>query len=242
MRRVGQAIGDHQLIAGGQRVLVALGGCAASFCLLHMLDLHRRRFVDDFELVPVCLDFGFDSPGIVRLHERLARQCFQVEVISSRACGQALRGLAADENPCPRCAQARRRSLREIARERGCDRIALAHHMDDGLLILLQNMFFSGRLASLAIDLPTSDGTLHWIRPLLYVEAAHIAGFCDERKYEAVQLACPGRNRSKHGPRAELAALIACVEADFPRVRRSMLASLRHLRPSHLLDSRLLDL
>lgn len=242
MRRVGQAIGDHQLIAGGQRVLVAMGGTAASFCLLHMLDLHRRRFVDDFELVPVCLDFGFDSPGIVELRSNWARQGFQVEVISSAACGQALQGLTPDAKPCPPCAQTRRRSLRRIALERGCDRIALAHHMDDGLGILLQNLFFSGRLASLAIDLSAAGGALHWIRPMLYVEAGHIAGFCEERKYEPVSLACPGRNRAKHGPRAELAALIDRVEADFPRVRRSMLASLRHLRPSHLLDARLLNL
>ena len=49
MRRVGHAIGDYRLTDAGDRILVAVSGGRKSFVLLHMLDLHRRRFPYSFE-------------------------------------------------------------------------------------------------------------------------------------------------------------------------------------------------
>jgi len=236
MRRVGQAIGDYGLINAGDRILVGISGGKDSFALLHMLELHRRRFEHQFELLPVFLDAGWDPPAADRVVARFAEQGLRVERVVRHIRPLVEQRLRPGSSPCAFCSRLRRGALYALAGERGCDAIALGHHLDDLLETLLLNLFFSGQLKSMALDLRSDDGRNRVIRPLAYVEAERLEVFCRERGFEPVQLACPYVT-GRHEPRREMVRrLIADIGRIQPRVRRSMLAALKHVRPSHLLD------
>ncbi len=236
MRRVGRAIGDHGLIEPGDRILVGISGGKDSFALLHMLDLHRRRFRFDFKLFPVFLDTGWDPAGADLMAERMERHGCPVERIGREIKRCVTERLRPGTNPCALCSRLRRGFLYHLAVQRGYDKIALGHHLDDLLETLLLNLFFTGQLKSMAVNLTSDDGRNRVIRPLAYVEAELLQAFCAERGFEPVELACPYHS-GKTEPRREMVRkLIARVGEQHPRVRRSMLAALKHVRPSHLLD------
>ncbi|MBN2497790.1 MAG: tRNA 2-thiocytidine(32) synthetase TtcA [Deltaproteobacteria bacterium] len=231
----GRAIGDHRLIEAGDRILVAISGGKDSFALLRILDLHRRRFEPGFELRPVFLDAGWDDRAAGRVAERFAEQGFEVAVVRREVRRCVEERLRPGSNPCAFCARLRRGFLYDLAPETGCNKIALGHHLDDCLETLLLNLFFTGQLKAMPAMLRSDDGRNRVIRPLVYVEEALLDAFAAERGFEPVPIACPYTAGRKEPRREELRRLIADLAARFPRLRRSMLAALEHVRPSHLL-------
>jgi tRNA 2-thiocytidine biosynthesis protein TtcA len=240
-RQVGQAIADLQLIEPGDRILVAVSGGKDSFALLHILDLHRRRSPFDFELVPIFLDAGWDAraPDLVR--QRLAEQGYTIEVFSRDIRSNVENCLRPGSNPCALCSRLRRGVLYDLAPERNCNKIALGHHLDDLAETLLMNLFFSGQTKSMAVRLRSDDGRNLVIRPLAYIEAKLLEDFAAERGYQSVEIACPYNNGSIDPQRKMVARLIEQVAVDYPQVRRSILAAMKHVRLSHLLDSTACD-
>jgi tRNA 2-thiocytidine biosynthesis protein TtcA len=240
-RRVGQAIGDLRLIEPRDRILVAVSGGKDSFALLHILDLHRRRSPFAFELVPVFLDAGWDSraPDLVR--QRLAEQGYSVEIYSRNIRANVEKSLRPGSNPCALCSRLRRGVLYDLAPERNCNKIALGHHLDDLVETLLMNLFFTGQTKSMAVRLRSDDGRNLVIRPLGYVEASLLEEFAVERGYQPVEIACPYNNGTIDPQRKLVARLIEQVAASHPRVRRSILAAMKHVRLSHLLDDTAYD-
>ncbi len=236
MRRVGQAIGDYGLIVPGDRILVGISGGKDSFGLLHILDLHRRRFEFDFELFPIFLDAGWDPEGGADVVARMAEQGFAVERVERQIRRCVEQRLRPGSNPCALCARLRRGALYALANERGYTKIALGHHLDDLLETLLLNLFFTGQLKSMAVELTSDDGRNTVIRPMAYVEAALLVDFCAERGYRPVSLACPYVAGKVEPQRERVRRLISQLGDDIPRLRRTMLAALKHVRPSHLLD------
>jgi len=106
--------------------------------------------------------------------------------------------------------------------------------LDDFLVELLANLFFHGRLQSLGISLPQGSN-VYGIRPLVNVEQQKVASLAVELGFEfqpAGQDA--GYEQSKSARR-----LIDSMLANYPRVMRSMLAAMKHIRPTHLMDPRL---
>lgn len=241
MRRVGQAIGDHGLIVPGDRILVGISGGKDSFALLHMLELHRRRFEFDFELFPIFLDAGWDPVGGTEVVARMAAQGLAVERIERQIKRCVDERLRPGSNPCALCARLRRGALYGLANERGYTKIALGHHLDDLLETLLLNLFFTGQLKSMAVELTSDDGRNTVIRPMAYVEAERLADFCVECGFQPVSLACPYVVGKVEPQRERVRRLISQLGRDIPRLRRTMLAALKHVRPSHLLDPDLAD-
>jgi tRNA 2-thiocytidine biosynthesis protein TtcA len=239
-RRAGQAIEDFDLIGPGDRILVAVSGGKDSFALLHILDLHRKRAPFEFSLRPVFLDGGWEPGAADRVRERFARQGQAVEVFTRDIRGCVRDHLRPGTNPCALCARLRRGVLYDLAPAWGCNKIALGHHLDDLAQTLLLNLFYSGQLKSMAVKLRSDDGRNLCIRPLAYVEEDLLTALARQRGFEPIEIGCPYRTGEAE-PRREMARrIIEQAAAEIPRIRRSILAALKHVRPTHLLDPALL--
>ncbi len=236
MRRAGQAILDFRLIEEGDRILVGVSGGKDSFALQSTLELLRRRFGFEFQLVPVFVDAGWDPQGPALIQERLGAQGLSVEIVKTDIHKRVLACLRPGSNPCALCARLRRGWLYDLAPERGCNKIALGHHLDDFVETLLLNQFHTGQLKSMAIRLRADDGQNVVIRPLAYVERELLARFAVERGFPPLTLGCPYHTREKDPRRVAMARIIEQMSQLEPRTRRNLLAALKHVRATHLMD------
>jgi len=236
MRRMGQAIGDFGLVEADDRILVAISGGKDSFALLHTLDLHRRRAPFEFSLTPVYIDSGWDPAATPAVVERFARHGHSVEVVARDIRNNVEECLRPGSNPCALCARLRRGVLYDLAPARGCNKIALGHHLDDLIETLLLNLFFTGQIKSMAVDLGSDDGRNRVIRPLAYVEEQYLTDFAAEKGFEPVELGCPYYAGKLDPQRKVVKEIVERLAAHHPRTRRSIFAALKHVRPSHLMD------
>jgi tRNA 2-thiocytidine biosynthesis protein TtcA len=76
------------------------------------------------------------------------------------------------------------------------------------------------------------------IRPLAYVPEAALADFAEAQGYPVVRCGCPSCGLPDQ-KRQVVKQLLGQLDAENPGIKHQMLAALRNVKPSHLLDVRL---
>jgi tRNA 2-thiocytidine biosynthesis protein TtcA len=240
VRRAGEAVADHDMLADGDRVMVCVSGGKDSYALLDVLLLLRRRAPIHFDLVAVNVDQGwpgYDTPTIAR---HLATREVEHRMITADYARIVEAKLEPGETPCVLCSRFRRGFLYDLARELGATKIALGHHLDDAVETLLLNLFFSGRLGAMPPRLTSDDGRNVVIRPLAYVEEADLVAYAEARAYPTVRCGCPSCGLPDQ-QRQVVKRLLREVTSAHPGAKLQMLAALRNVKPSQLWDRRLLE-
>src|SRR5215468_5662030 len=231
---VGATCRRYQLLAPGDRILVAMSGGKDSYTLFHLLTRIAPRLPFRVELVAVHLDQvqpGYDGSGL-RAYLEASGQPFEIlredtySVVTSR--------LPETATYCSLCSRLRRGILYTAAERLGANKIALGHHRDDSLETFLLNLFYSGKLQAMPASYRTDDGRFEVIRPLIECAEVEIAAFAAERAFPIIPCnLCGSQDGLK---RDAMTALLAQLEASHPHVRSVMATALRNVRPTHLLD------
>ena len=241
VRKVGEAVGDFDLIADGDRIMVCVSGGKDSYVLLDALRVLRRRSPARFELVAVNVDQGWPDYETRAIEAHLAAEGVEYRMMSAEYARIVEAKLRPGQTPCSLCSRFRRAYLYDLAPALGATKIALGHHMDDLIETLLLNLFFSGRLASMPAKLVAEDGKNVVIRPLCYVAEAETRAFAAERGYPIVRCGCLSCGLPDQ-KRQVVKRLLAGLEAESPGLKRQMLAAMKNVNPGHLLDPRLLGI
>jgi tRNA 2-thiocytidine biosynthesis protein TtcA len=236
-RAVAKAIRDFDMIAPGDRILVALSGGKDSMTMHHLLARLRLRAPLPFDLVPVTLDQG--HPGFLAdvLVDWLRARGHELSVVRDDTYRIVREKIPEGATYCSLCSRLRRAILYRIAREKGCTKVALGHHRDDAIVTLLLNLFFSGQLKSMPAKLVSDDGQSTVIRPLVYCAEDDIAEYAALCSFPI--LPCNLCGSQPNLQRKAMSDLIGRLEQDHPGLRAHALAALRNVRPSHLLDTSL---
>src|SRR5499426_3033189 len=224
----------YQLLAPGDRVLVAMSGGKDSYTLFHLLAQLVPRLPFMVELVAVHLDQvqpNYDGSG---LRAYLEASGWPFEILREDTYSVVTSHLPDSATYCSLCSRLRRGILYTTAQRLGCNKIALGHHRDDALETFLLNLFYSGKLQAMPASYRTDDGRFEVIRPLIECAEAEIAAFAAEQAFPIIPCNLCG---SQEGlKRDAMADLLAQLERDHPHVRSIMLNALRNVRPTHLLD------
>ena len=146
-RLVKKAIEDYGLIDEGDHLLIGLSGGKDSLALVELLGRRSRIFAPRFTLTAAHIrmsNIGYHS-DTAALREHCAR--FGIEYVERETAFDPSSDRR--KTPCFLCSWYRRKALFDIARERGCSKIALGHHQDDLFETLLMNMAFQGSFATM---------------------------------------------------------------------------------------------
>jgi tRNA 2-thiocytidine biosynthesis protein TtcA len=233
-RQVKQTCVDHELLAPGDRIMVAMSGGKDSYTLMQLLGQLVPRLPFAVELVAVHLDQrqpGYDGAG---LYAWLERAGVPFEILAEDTYSVVTAHLDDAATYCSLCSRLRRGILYTAAERLGCTKIALGHHRDDALETFLLNLFYSGKLQAMPARYRTDDGRFEVIRPLIECAEATIAEYAGHAGFPIIPCnLCGSQDGLK---RDAMTRLLDALERDHPHVRSVMLGALHNVRPTHLLD------
>lgn len=239
VRLTGQAVTDFDMIREGDKIMVAMSGGKDSYVLLDTLKTLQARAPIHFDLLAVNVHQHIPEFPLEALKKHLENSGvpFHIEDQDTNSLIQKL--IPEGKNVCSLCARLRRGILYRVARETGCNRIALGHHMDDIVSTLLLNLFYGGRLKSMPPALKNDRGDCVVIRPLAYVREAETAKMAKIRGYPLAAKGICGAGENLK--RKEIKELMQRWDREFPGRIYNIFMSLTSVSPSHLLDRSIYD-
>lgn len=227
--RFRKAMVDYRLIDDGDRILVGLSGGKDSLALLELLAQRARILKPRFSVVAahvVMRNIPYQS-DIAYLRS------YAEDLGVSFVCVEAGFDAQTDtrKSPCFLCSWNRRKALFTVAREQGCNKLALGHHMDDVLQTLLMNLTFQGSFSAMPPLLRMKKFDMTLIRPLCLVAEADLQTMAAVRQYPPQTKQCPYETDSH---RSDIKRILAELERLNPEARYSLWASMTHVQPDQL--------
>ena len=238
-RRMRSTCEEYELLAPGDRILVALSGGKDSYTLLALLSRLTARLPFAVELIAVHLDQrqpGYDGAKLVSFLEATG---IRFEILSEDTYSVVIEKLESGATYCSLCSRLRRGILYSAAERLGCNKLALGHHRDDSLETFLLNLFYAGKLQAMPARYTTDDGRFEVIRPLIECPEALIVEYASRAQFPI--LPCNLCGSQPNLQRDKMKELLDSFEQDHPNVRSVMAAALRNVSPTHLLDTDLID-
>jgi tRNA 2-thiocytidine biosynthesis protein TtcA len=234
LRATARAIEDFDLVADGDRILVAVSGGKDSYVLLHLLSRLRERAPIQFELTAVNLDQGHPGFPAATLEAHFREVGVPYRMLSEDTLSIVKRVVPEGGTYCSACSRLRRGILYSAAIEMGCNKIALGHHRDDLIETLLMSALYSGRLQTMPVKLRSDDGRNVVIRPMAYAAEEEIAAFAEAMRFPIVPCGLCGSQPNLMRKRVK--ALLTELSAEHPAVKGNLLSALSRVIPSRLLD------
>lgn len=180
VKRTGKAIGDFDMIRGGDKIAVGISGGKDSLTLFLALQALQRRAKEKYEIVPVFLsvDHQPPAPDLFSFFENIGYelQWFKSDIFASVS---RMNEERPGESPCRLCSRFRRAVLYERIKTIGCNKLALGHHMDDMVETYLLNMFFAGKTSGMPPAAKALNHDILLIRPMAYIREKLIIEFLE---------------------------------------------------------------
>ncbi|MGH8035654.1 MAG: tRNA 2-thiocytidine(32) synthetase TtcA, partial [Lysobacterales bacterium] len=238
-RKVGQAIGDFNMIGEGDRVMVCLSGGKDSYTLLDILLQLRQRAPVDFELIAVNLDQK--QPGFPEhvLPDYVQRLGVPFHVIEQDTYSVVRRVIPEGKTTCGLCSRLRRGALYNFATQHGVTRIALGHHREDIIETLFLNLFNGGRIKAMPPKLLSDDGRHVVVRPLAYCSEVDIARYAESRQFPIIPCNLCGSQPNLQ--RQAIKDMLDVWGHKHPGRIENVFRAIAHVSPSQLADHELFD-
>lgn len=183
-----KAIKEYELIKPNDKIAVCISGGKDSFLLaLCMQELYNHgQFHFDIEYI--VMDPGYNEENLNKIKENLELLNIKAHIFKTNIFEVSTK-LA--ENPCYLCARMRRGHLYNKAKELGCNKIALGHHMDDVVETVLMNMIFNGQYSGMMPKLHSDNfAGLELIRPLYLIKEQDIIKWQNYNNLKFINCAC----------------------------------------------------
>ena len=225
------AVKKYELIEAGDRIAVCISGGKDSMLLAKLLQQLQRHSEVPFELTYLVMDPGYNARNRARIEENARLLQIPITIFGTDIFDVANE---AGDSPCYLCARMRRGALYAKAKEQGCNKIALGHHLNDVLETTLMGMFYGSQLQAMLPKLHSQNfAGMSLIRPMYCIREEDIIAWCRHNELTFIQCACrfteqreergDGSSTSK---RQEMKLLLRQLRQVNPDVERNIYNSL----------------
>lgn len=221
------AVKRYGLVEPGDRIAVCVSGGKDSMVLAKLMQELQRHTDRPFQLKFLAMDPGYAPANRRLLEENAAALGIPLTIFESNIFDVTVQ---VEKNPCYLCARMRRGFLYSRARELGCSKIALGHHMSDVIETTLLGLFYGAQLQSMPPRLRSRNFPgMELIRPLYCVHEDAIIAWKNYNHLRFLQCACrftEARDASGDGigesKRQEMKALVRELKKTNPNIEKSM--------------------
>jgi tRNA 2-thiocytidine biosynthesis protein TtcA len=201
-----KAILERNLIDEGDRILIAASGGKDSTVMAWALSSLRPALKKNYELEAIHISSDFCSCcKKTVLSQQLSEWDIPFTDLFVPIIGRLKEG---EKMNCYWCSTQRRTELLKHAVEKGFNKIALGHHLDDIVETFFMNMTGKGELSTMPILLRYRKYPVSLIRPLAYAEEQQIIACAAEQDILKAVCTCPfGLNSKRRDMRTRIAQL-----------------------------------
>lgn len=213
-----RAVDQYQLIEEHDKIAVCVSGGKDSFALaLCMQELCRQSRLakrQNFEVIFLCMDPGYSTEDRKIIEQTAQELCIPLEFFSAPIFDIVTQ---AGGTPCYLCARMRRGNLYAEAQKRGCNKIALAHHLDDIAETIMMNLMQNAKVKTMPVKLKSQNfANMTLIRPFCLERERDIVNWRDANNLHFIHCACPLADREQTSKRQETKKWLAQIEQNNP--------------------------
>ena len=219
-----RCVEDYQMIAPGERVGVGVSGGKDSLLLLAGLARLARFYPGGFSVEAFTVDMGIPGMDLSPVADWCRREGIPFHRIPTQMY-HVIFETRQEKNPCALCAKMRRGLLHNTAKELGCSRVALGHHLDDAVETFYMNLWGEGRLGCFSPVTWLSRKELYLIRPMVLATEAEVRRAVRELDLPVVKSACPADGATR---RQEMKDYVVAMAKKDPAFRQKMLGALQN--------------
>ena len=216
---------EYDMISEGDRIAVGVSAGKDSLALLAALAKMRSFYPKGFDIVAVTVDMRFggkdgDFSDIAALCKELGVEYIVKETNLARL----IFDVRQESNPCSLCSKMRRGALNVAAKEAGCNKLALGHHLDDVAETFVMNLFNGGSLDCFqpVTYLDRMDITV--IRPMIYARESDCARVARKLALPVKESLCPANGNTE---REDTKKFLSSLEKKYGNVRGKILLAMQ---------------
>lgn len=213
-----QCIQQFDLIQENDKILVGLSGGKDSLALLYALAGLRKFYPQKFQIIAVTADLGFGNFDL----SPLQKICDELQVeyhILKTEIAQILKQKIQKGTYCAMCAKLRKGAINNFAKEKGCNKVAYAHHQDDLIETMMLSLIYEGQFYTFAPKTYYKEADITVIRPMINIPENDIIGFKNKYSLTCVKNPCPNDGITR---RQYVKKLIAQINKDNKGVKTKM--------------------
>lgn len=228
----------YDMLADGDRVLVAVSGGIDSLVLCWLLRFWQRKAPIRYDILAFHIDMAPDEELPGESAEAVRRQLARFEIetavaatawrqpVSSESAARGIRDI------CYTCSSSRRRQLFEFARREKYNKIAFGHHQDDIIETFFINLCFAGNISTMVPRQDLFEGRLSLIRPLAFLTKDDISSIARRLDLNPVRTSCPLSEKTK---RMDIRRILDNLYTAVPEAKQHIFAALSNVRSEYLL-------
>ena len=219
------AVDRYDMIDDGDKIAVGVSGGKDSLALLYALARLRSFYPKHFEVIAITLDYRFG--GMDGDYSEIQKLCDSLDVkyiVKKTDLWDVIFNIRKEKNPCSLCAKMRRGILHDTAKEYGCNKIALGHHLDDAAETFMMNLLNGGTIKCFSPVSFLSRKELYLIRPLIFAYEKDVKRAAASLDLPIVKSKCPADGVTERQSTKEL---LASLERQYPALRAKIVGALQ---------------
>lgn len=228
------AIKRYRLIQEGDHIAVCISGGKDSMILAKLMQQLKLITAVAFDLEFLVMDPGYNKENRQKIEDNAALLNIPIKIFESDIFDVAN---SVEKSPCYLCARMRRGFLYAHAKEQGCNKIALGHHMSDVIETTLMGMMYGSQIQGMLPRIKSTNFEgMELIRPLYCILEDDIISWAKYNDLEFLRCACRFTEEAeKRGDyenlskRQEMKDLIRELKKVNPDVEQNLFKSLHNV-------------
>ena len=241
-----EAVKKYQMIQAGDKIAVCISGGKDSMILAVLMRMLQRYSEVPFELEYIVMDPGYNEENRKRIVDNAKILNIPVNFFNSDIFNVVVK---IEQNPCYLCARMRRGYLYSRAKELGCNKIALGHHMSDVIETTVMGMFYGSQIQAMLPRLKSTNYEgMELIRPMYCIKEDAIIAWSKYNNLEFIRCACRftedyKSNDNKEGlsKRQEIKDLIKQMKKVNPNIEINIFRSIHNANVDTMVEYKLND-